>query len=949
MSRTRVAVLVAAILLACMRAGPAGESAQTAGAADRENVREYVLDATMLGYRGIGGEIEGVRNPTLWARTGETVRITIVNGELMVHDVMLESLGVKSPQILDKGATTSITFKATRSDIYFCSVPGHRQAGMVGRLEVSDEPRPIPEGTAPVVNGRALNLDVENGTLDDWTVAGDAFEVVKAGTDRATRSGPAGTYWISSAGAGSARKGSLSSVPFTVTHPYASFLVSGGAFDSTRVELVSAETRSPLYTITGANHHRLRPAVVDLSAHLGRNIFVRLVDDEAGEPTATYIKEEPWAHINFDHFRFHASRPSFVNEIAPADITTMPPVDPVPHAGLSARDAARAMTVPKGFSVTLAASEPEVVRPIAFAYDDRGRLWVAEGHTYPVRAPEGKGRDRILILEDTNGDGRLDRRKVFIENLNLLSAIEVGFGGVWVGAAPYLLFIPVVDGEDRPAGPPQVMLDGWGYQDTHEVLNSFIWGPDGWLYGTHGVFTQSNVGKPGATDAERQRLNAGIWRFHPTKRVFEVFAEGTSNPWGLDFNDHGHAFTTVCVIEHLFHVVQGARYKRQAGRHFNPYVYGDLKTIADHVHWVGKNGPHAGNGRSAAAGGGHAHVGAMIYLGGDNWPAEYRNSIFMNNIHGARTNTDRLQRSGSGYAATHGPDFLLANDSWSQMLNFRYGPDGSVHVIDWYDKNQCHSTNPDIHQKTLGRIFRISHARDPWWPRVNLRSLSSAQLVRLQLDRNDWYVRHARRLLQERGPDAKVHAGLKRILQEHPDVTRKLRALWALHVTTGLTENDLLALLRHDSEYLRSWAVYLLVDGRDPSDAALREFARMARQDPSPLVRLYLASGLQRVPVEKRWDVLTGLLANGDDAADQNLPLMIWYAAEPVVALDMARSLGAALDSKLPRLFPFTVQRIAGIGTQDALRVLTDRLGRTESAAQQQELLSGITKIVNKK
>ena len=101
------------------------------------------------------------------------------------------------------------------------------------------------------------------------------------------------------------------------------------------------------------------------------------------------------------------------------------------------------MTCPKGFSVTLAASEPDVVRPIAFALDDRGRLWVAEAHTYPVRAPEGQGRDRILILEDTNGDGRLDRRKVFIENLNLVSGIEVGFGGVWVGAAPYLLFIPV--------------------------------------------------------------------------------------------------------------------------------------------------------------------------------------------------------------------------------------------------------------------------------------------------------------------------------------------------------------------------------------------------------------------------------------------------------------------------------------------------------------------------
>jgi len=943
MSRTRGAALVAALLLACMRADLVGRSVQTAGID-----RLYVLDATMLGYRGVGGEIDGVRNPTLWARPGETVRITMINGEVMVHDVVLEKLGLKSAQILERGASTSITFKASESDTYYCSLPGHRQAGMVGRLEVSAEPRPTPEGTAPAANGRALNLDFESGTLNDWTATGDAFELVKTEGLAGTRSGHAGTYWISSGVGGSPRKGSLSSVKFTVTHPYASFLVSGGAFDSTRVELVSADTNAPVYSISGADQRTLRPAVVDLSAHLGKDIFVRLVDDEAGAPTATYIKEHPWAHINFDHFRFHESKPVFVNEITPADITTMPPVDPVTHAGLSPGPAARAMTVPKGFSVKLAAAEPDVVRPIAFTYDDRGRLWVAEAHTYPVRAPEGQGRDRILIFEDTNGDGRLDRRKIFMENLNLLSAIEVGFGGVWVGAAPQLLFIPVSAGEDRPAGPPQVILDGWGYDDTHEVLNTFTWGPDGWLYGAHGVFTHSKVGKPGATDAERQRLNAGIWRFHPTKHVFEVFAEGTSNPWGLDFNDYGHAFTTVCVIEHLFHVVQGARYKRQAGRHFNPFIYDDVKTIADHVHWVGKRGPHAGNGRSAAVGGGHAHVGAMIYLGGDDWPAEYRDSIFMNNIHGARTNTDRLQRAGSGYSATHGPDFLLANDSWSQLLNFRYGPDGSVHVIDWYDKNQCHSTNPDIHQKTLGRIFKISHEKDRWWARVNLGELSSEQLVGMQLHRNDWYVRHARRILQERGPDAKVHAGLKRILQNNPDVTRKLRALWALHVTAGLTENDLLALLGHGSEYLRSWAVYLLADGKNPSDAALREFARLARQDPSPLVRLYLASALQRVSAEKRWDVLAGLLAHGDDATDQNLPLMVWYAAEEVVALDMGRALNAAFDSKLPRLFAFTVQRIAAIGTQEALRVLTDRLGRTEDPAQQKELLSGISAIVNK-
>ena len=151
---------------------------------------------------------------------------------------------------------------------------------------------------------------------------------------------------------------------------------------------------------------------------------------------------------------------------------------------------------------------------------------------------------------------------------------------MWVGAAPEFLFIPDADGDDRPDGPPQVLLDGWGYQDTHETLNTFTWGPDGWLYGCHGVFTHSQVGKPGTPNDQRVRINAGIWRYHPTKHVFEVFAEGTSNPWGIDFNDEGQAFITACVIPHLYHIIQGGRYQRQAGQHFNPYTYDDIKTIA---------------------------------------------------------------------------------------------------------------------------------------------------------------------------------------------------------------------------------------------------------------------------------------------------------------------------------------------------------------------------------
>ncbi|HRN57228.1 MAG TPA: hypothetical protein PLL71_12285, partial [Agriterribacter sp.] len=305
---------------------------------------------------------------------------------------------------------------------------------------------------------------------------------------------------------------------FEVTHPWASFKVSGGALEGVRVELLLADSSQPFFKISGSitdDHIKgprqaaFRPVVVDLKPYIGRKMYIRLVDEENGKvPEIHYIRDNVWAQIAFDDFRFHRERPQFNNELRPEDIVILPARDIVKYAGLSGTEAAKAMTAPEGFTVQLAAAEPDIVKPIAFTTDDRGRLWVVEAQTYPVRAEEGKGRDRILIFEDTDGNGTLDSRKVFTEGLNLVSGIELGFGGVYVGAAPYLLFIPIDETGDKPAGKPEILLDGWGYEDTHETLNTLRWGPDGWLYGTHGVFTHSNVGKPGASDAERQRVNA---------------------------------------------------------------------------------------------------------------------------------------------------------------------------------------------------------------------------------------------------------------------------------------------------------------------------------------------------------------------------------------------------------------------------------------------------------
>jgi putative membrane-bound dehydrogenase-like protein len=628
-------------------------------------------------------------------------------------------------------------------------------------------------------------------------------------------------------------------------------------------------------------------------------------------------------------------------------------------AGLSPEEAAREIVLPPGFKATLFAGEPDVQQSIAFAIDDRGRLWVAEAYTYPNRAKEGEGRDRIVVFEDTDGDGKFNRRTVFMEKLNLVSGIELGFGGVWVGAAPYLMFIPIADGDEpKPAGPPQILLDGWGWQDTHETLNTFKWGPDGWLYGCHGVFTHSKVGKPGAKDDERTRINAGVWRYHPTKHTFEVFAEGTSNPWGIDFDEHGQLIAEACVIPHLFHIIQGARYHRQAGSHFNPHTYDDIKTIADHLHWAGNQWNQADIAGSAQLGGGHAHCGLMIYQG-DNWPAEYRGKVFMNNIHGACLNMDVLERRGSGFVGRHAPDPIRFNDVWSQIVNFQEGPDGAVYFIDWYDKNQCHSNDANQHDRNNGRIFKISYGKTKF-EKVDLQKLEDKELVKLLAHQNVWHARHAQRILQERAfermdkgvpaqsaaSSAKhfdLHSELTGIVRSKSAITTRLRALWTLHVASYISDTLLPECLADKEELLRGWTMQLACEKGGARDSLLAEMARLAREDSSAFVRLYLASALQRISAEDRWEAIEALSQRAEDATDHNLPLMVWYAAEPLPTMDAERALKLAEAAKLPNLLNFMTRRTAAINIPEAFAAITKSLLRLDDDKRRLDALHGLS------
>ena len=572
------------------------------------------------------------------------------------------------------------------------------------------------------------------------------------------------------------------------------------------------------------------------------------------------------------------------------------------------------MTVPSGFHVTSFAAEPEVVQPIAFTFDHRGRMWVVECLSYPdwIR-DQSSGHDRVIILEDTDADGRHDRKTVFLNDGRNLTGIAWGHGGVWLTATPQLLFIPDRDRDDVPDGPPEVVLDGWDLKGKHNVVNGLTWGPDGWLYGCNGILSNSQVGPPGTSPENRVAFNCGVWRLHPRLRTFEPVAWGTTNPWGLDYDDFGQMFITNCVIKHLFHIIPGGHYRRMFGQDLNPHAYELMTSCADHIHWGGGKwqSSRGGQGIHDKPGGGHAHSGAMIYLG-DNWPPFMRNRLLTCNLHGNRINCDTLTPRRSGYTASHASDFLIANDPWFRGLELKYGPDGAVFVTDWSDTGECHDY--DHCDRKHGRIYKVSYGR-PRHVAADLNSLDNADLVRLQLHRNEWYVRHARMILAERAQrgavGAETHQMLHSMLRENPETSRRLRALWALSVTSGLDAKHLRLLLQDSDEHLRSWAVRLIGDAAPVASKLAERLAELARDDPSPLVRVTLASVLQRLPLHQRWPIVEGLVSHAEDADDDNIPLMIWYGMEPLVAADKPRALTLVVNTKIPLLRRLIARRVA--------------------------------------
>lgn len=606
------------------------------------------------------------------------------------------------------------------------------------------------------------------------------------------------------------------------------------------------------------------------------------------------------------------------------------------------------MTVPDGFKVTLFAAEPDIRQPVSFTFDDRGRLWVLECYTYTGKKQyDLRKRDRIVILEDTDGDGRLDERKVFWDEGQRAFGIEWGHGGVWVAQAPYLSFIPDRDYDDVPDGPVEHKVDGFTTEASHNNVNGLRWGPDGWLWGRHGMLQPSRAAVVGTPEEEREKFQACIWRYHPVWKKFELVCTGGINPWGFDWNEVGEMFFTNNVNGQLFHLLPGARYRENFVPPHDADKQPFLNQCADHQHFdYGRVWNKARTGATTdELGGGHSHCGGMIYLG-DNWPVHYRGKVFMHNTHGKRVNMEVLERSGSGYVARHGRDFLRANNPWYRGVELRYGPDGGVYMLDWSDHGECHD-HDGVHRGS-GRIYKVSFGEVDRRTGFNLQDFTDEQLVELQLFENDWWVRHARRVLEERAlrdelDKERVRQDLLR-LYRHPEVSRRLRAMWCLY-TARLVDTDWLQVqMRDGNEHIRAWTLRLMSDEGMGYGRVRLIVGRMARNDPSALVRGHLAGAMQKIPIGYRLEVLVPLGKREEDRGDANLPLMIWFAAEDSIERtpELAVALATTTVHRLTRRL--VARRIAGLreGRPEILEALLAELATIDDEEHQSDLLEGV-------
>ncbi len=545
---------------------------------------------------------------------------------------------------------------------------------------------------------------------------------------------------------------------------------------------------------------------------------------------------------------------------------------------------------PDDLSLDLVLSEPEIVQPVELSFDHRGRLWVVQYHQYPypqglkvtsvdnflrvhfdkipVAPPGGlKGADKISIFEDTNGDGTYDKSTDAIKGLNIATSVLTGRGKIWVLNPPYLLSYDDPEGDGIPNGEPAVHLSGFGLEDTHAVANSLRWGPDGWLYGAQGSTTTANISS--AVSKNVAFSGQVIWRYNTDTKVFEVFAEGGGNTFNVEFDSKGRLYSGNNNADRGPYYKQGGYYPRSLGKHgpyTNPYTFGNL----DNMELEGEK---------------VRFTHSLIRYEGGKLPLAYEGKMIAINPLLNYVQLGRFEPKGSTFRNVDERRILETDDHWFRPVNIKAGPDGAVYIADWYDSRLSHVDPRDTWHKSSGRIYRLrAKGSKTAYANFDLSKFTNAQLIKLLENNNKWFRQQAMLQFANRR-DKSIVPKLAYILKSgKPDLA--LEALWAIHVSAGLSDEIAGIALDHQDQYVREWAVRLLGDRKKVSPVLSGRLILLAAKETSLAVRSQLASTAKRLGGPGSIAIIQNLIRNHDDSNDPDIPLLIWWAMEAKTGTD---------------------------------------------------------------
>ncbi len=558
--------------------------------------------------------------------------------------------------------------------------------------------------------------------------------------------------------------------------------------------------------------------------------------------------------------------------------------------------------LPKGFQIELVAAEPQIYKPMNLAFDAGGRLWVSESQDYPFPAEDGRGNDRIQVLEDTNGDGRLDKTTTFVDGLNIPIGLLPYGDGVIAYSIPNIYYFRDTDGDGR-CDQREVLYGPLGAPvDTHGLQNAFRRGFDGWIYICHGFRNESTItGKDGSSIT----LQSGnTYRIRPDGSRVEQFTWGQVNPFGSTFTPWGDLITADCHSKPLTLLLRGGYYSSFGKPHDG---LGYVPSMMEHSH------------------GSTAIAGAAYYDAG-NFPGPYKGRLFVGNVVTSRINCDQLEFHGATVKAIEQEDFLSCGDPWFRPVDLQIAPDGSLYVADFYNRIIGHYEVPLDHpgrDRKRGRIWRIFHSRQSHAPasptrfdQADLRQLINA--VGADHLRNSMLA--IDQLVDRIGPSSATDVRTAFYADDAPD-SRRAALLWVLHRMNRLTDAELIFAMNHGGRLVRIHAMRVISESESRSKEIL-DLSLKALRDPIALVRRNAADALGRQNDLAAIRPLLDALEATDDS-DVYLARSIQIAIRNLLQHDSAYE-----QLRRPPLAPNAISNIAKISlaanTADSAEFLLD-------------------------